>query len=90
MEIRDLLKEGREIWGDERLSLNEIVPRLGKNFGDICKVARKARPDDYNEEELKKELGNTIFSLIRWTDDLGFDIEECIEKAKKAQREFPK
>lgn len=90
MEIKKLLKEGREIWGVERRTLNEIVPRMGKVYGDICKNARNQRPDDYDEEELKKELGNIIFSTIRWCDDLGFDPEECIELAKKCQREFPK
>ena len=90
MEIRALLKEGREILGEERRSLNEIVPRMGKVFGDICKNARNRKSGDYDEEELKKEFGNLIFSTIRWADDLGFDVEECIEKAKKCQREFPK
>jgi len=33
-------------------------------------------------------LGNTIFSTIRFCDDLGFDPEECIELAIKCQEEF--
>ena len=42
------------------------------------------------EMELKKELGNMIFSTIRWCDDLSFNPEECIELARKAQKEFVK
>jgi len=90
MEIRDLLKEGREIWGDNKRFLPEIVTGMGKVFGDICKQARNEKKDIYEENELKKELGNIIFSTIRWCDDLDFDPEECIELAKKCQREFPK
>jgi hypothetical protein len=40
------------------------------------------------ERELKKELGNVIFSAIRWCDDLGFDPEECIGLAIDAQAKF--
>jgi len=90
MEIKELLREGRSIWGNERNSLKDIVPKMGKVYGDICKNARNQKPGDYDEEELKKEMGNIIFSTIRWCDDLGFDPEECIELAKKCQREFPK
>jgi hypothetical protein len=89
MDINNLLKEGRDIW-EKKETLTEIVPRMGKVFGDICKCARNARPDDYNEYELKKEMGNIIFSTIRWCNDLGFDPEECINLAKVSQRKFPK
>jgi hypothetical protein len=41
-----------------------------------------------NEAELKKELGNVIFSTIRWCDDLGYTPEECIELAKQAQKKY--
>lgn len=60
-------------------------------FGDICKYARNERPTDaQNEAELKKELGNVIFSAIRWCDDLGYDPEECIGLAIEAQKDYPK
>lgn len=39
------------------------------------------------EAEIKKELGNIIFSTIRWCDDLGLSPEECIELAKTAQKD---
>ena len=90
MEIDNLLKEAREIWGEEKLNLQEIAIRMGKVFGDICKAARNHKKDDYNEKKLKKEMGNIIFSTIRWCDDLGFKPRECIELAKEAQRKYPK
>ncbi len=92
MEIKKLLKQAREIWGDERLTLSEIIVRMGKVFGDLCRWERDAlkNRDTHTDEELKKELGNMIFSTIRWCDDLGYDPEECIEIAKQAQEKFVK
>jgi hypothetical protein len=92
MKVKTLLKEARKIWGEEKLSLGEIIVRMGKVFGDLCRWERDAIKDKntHTDEELKKELGNIIFSTIRWCDDLGYDPEECIEIAKKAQERFKK
>jgi hypothetical protein len=38
--------------------------------------------------ELKKELGNILFSTVRWIDDLGLDPLECLELAIAAQEKF--
>jgi hypothetical protein len=90
MEIKQLLKLGREIWGEERLSLSQVIVRMGKVFGDLCRWERNAKKDSEfcTDEELKKELGNIIFSTIRWCDDLGYDPEECIGLAIECQRKF--
>lgn len=40
------------------------------------------------DRELKKELGNIIFSTIRWVDDLGLDVLECLDLAIEAQEKF--
>jgi len=90
MEIRHLLAESRAIWGDECLSLAQVIVRLGVVFGDLCRFDRNASKDNpsRNETELKKELGNIIFSTVRWCDDLGFDPEECIALAKRSQEKF--
>lgn len=90
MDIKSLLEKSREIWGDEKLSLSEIVVRMGVVFGDICRWERNVKKDagTHTENDLKKELGNVIFSTIRWCDDLGYDPEECIELAIKAQEKF--
>jgi hypothetical protein len=92
MEIKQLLQKSREIWGEEKLSLSQIIARLGKVFGDICRYERNALKDKdlHTDEELKKELGNVIFSTIRWCEDLGYDPEECIDKAIQCQEEFKK
>lgn len=91
MEIKNLLSEGRIIWS-KKMTLPEIIPCLGKIFGDICKWQRGADKDkdSHTDEELKKELGNIIFSTIRWCDDLGYDPEECINLAADAQKSFYK
>lgn len=92
MEIINLLHQGREIWGNKRLNLSQIIVRMGKVFGDICRWERDAIKDTnvHTDEDLKKELGNIIFSTIRWCDDLGYDPKECIDIAIKCQKKFKK
>ena len=89
MNVNDLLKKAREIWGDQKLTLEEIIIRQGVAIGDIHRYARdKSEGKDVDEVELKKELGNIIFSTIRWCDDLGYSPEECIELAQEAQTAY--
>jgi hypothetical protein len=92
MNIENLLKQSREIWGNEKLNLSQIIIRMGKVFGDLCRWERNAIKDQatHTDEELKKELGNIIFASIRWCDDLGYDPEECIKLAIDCQKKFPK
>lgn len=92
MDISSILVEGRKIWGDEKLSLAQIIVRMGKVFGDICRWERDASKDasTHTDEELKKELGNMIVSSIRWCDDLGYDPNDCVEKALVCQKQFLK
>ena len=90
MEIKQLLKQSKEIWLEQKMPLAQIIVRLGKVFGDLCRWERNAPKDaaTHTDEELKKELGNIIFSTIRFCDDLGYDPEECIEKAINCQKKF--
>ena len=89
MNIDDVLQKARQIWGDDKLTLEEIIVRLTVNVGDISRLARdKAEAGVLDESELKKELGNTVFSLIRWCDDLGYDLKECLKLAAAAQRSY--
>jgi len=92
MEIKELLKTAREIWGNQKLTLSQIVVRIGKVFGDICRWERNYGRDKatHTDEELKKELGNIIFSTIRWCDDLGYDPEECIRLSIDCQKKLSK
>jgi hypothetical protein len=89
MTIEELLKEARKIWGDDKLTLEEIIVRQGVAIGDIHRYARdKAEGEAADETELKKELGNIIFSTIRWCNDLGYAPEECIKLAQEAQVKY--
>jgi hypothetical protein len=92
MNIDELLQEGKKTWNNQKLSLSEIIVRMGKVFGDICRWERNAEKDKsiHTEKELKKELGNMIFSTIRWCDDLGFDPKDCIYEAINTQKKFNK
>lgn len=86
MNIDELLLAARKIWGDEKLTLDEILIRQGVTVGDLHRLARdNAEGKTIDETELKKELGNILFSTIRWCDDLGYTPEECIELAQQAQ-----
>jgi len=88
MDINEILHKSREIWGPQKLTLSEIIVRMGKVFGDICRWERNAPKDaaTHNDHELKKELGNLIFSTIRWCEELGYNPEECIKIAEDVQK----
>lgn len=92
MEISNLLEQSKQIWGKQKLNLSQIIVRMGKVFGDICRWERNAPKDKniHTKKELQKEMGNMILSSIRWCDDLGFDPEDCIKEAVKAQKKFKK
>ncbi len=92
MNIQDLLKQSREIWGNEKLYLSGIIVRMWKVFWDLCRWERDAIKDRevHTDDDLKKELGNIIFSTIRWCDDLGYNPEECIDISIQAQKRFKK
>jgi hypothetical protein len=66
MEIKELLQEGRNIWGDKKLSLAQIIVVLGKIFGDICRWERNAEKDKdlHTDEELKKNWETSSFQLF--------------------------
>ncbi len=92
MEIRDLLKRAREIWGEDRMTLNQIIVAMGVVFGTICRWERND-PEDldkHTEDNLKMKMGHMIFSTIRWCDDLGYDPEECVELALETQKKLVK
>jgi len=66
MEIKQLLKQAHDIWGKQKLTLSQVIVKMGKVFGDICRWERNEIKDKdvHTDEELKKELGNIIFSTI--------------------------
>ena len=86
--------QGRQIWGDDKLTLDDIVVRLMVGVGDLARLTRDWVPEEPDERyatwerEFKKELGNIIFSTIRWVDDLGLDVLECLDLAIEAQEKF--
>jgi len=100
--ISALRVQGRQIWGPERLTLDQVVVRLMVGVGDIARITRD-RPvfkgggiikmtllKNSAVVDLKKELGNILFSTIRWIDDLGLDPIECLDLAIVAQEKFAK
>lgn len=92
MEIRNILEQSKEIWGEQKLSLGQMIVVLGKVFGDICRWERNYQKDQktHTDEDLKKELGNLIASSVRFCDDLGYDPEECINLALESQKKISK
>lgn len=92
MQIQELQQQARQIWGQEKLSLSEIIVRMGVVFGTICRWERneKEDADKHTEQNLKMKMGHMIFSTIRWCEDLGFDPEDCIKQAIKSQEDFVK
>ncbi len=89
MTIDEVLREGRATWGDKPMTLEHIVTAIGVVYGDICRQARNnIEQGAYSEAELQKELGNLISSVVRWSDDLGFDPEVCIRLSQAAQKKY--
>jgi hypothetical protein len=87
--------QGRQIWGEDQLTLAKITLRLTVGVGDLARLARDGwdgalHSENHNkwDRELKKELGNILFSTIRWIDDLGLDVLECLDLAIEAQEKF--
>ena len=76
------------------MPLVEIVVRLTVGVGDLARLDRDFTGADEDmkswKRALKKELGNIIFSTIRWIDDLGLDVLECLDLAIEAQEKFAK
>jgi hypothetical protein len=88
MTIKKLLEQARALW-PKKMSEQEIAVAMGVVYGDICRFVRdKSEGKEADEEEIKKELGNIIFSTVRWCDDLGFSPEECLELAVQAQKNY--
>jgi hypothetical protein len=90
MTISELLKTGEDMWPGEKLTLPQIIVRLGKIFGDICRYERNAQKDHktHTSADIQKELGNLIFNTILWSKELGFDPKECIKEAVDCQTRF--
>lgn len=89
MTFSELLKKERAIWGNDKQAVEHIVVCMGKTYGDISAQARaQLEKGQLDEQELKKELGNMVASTVRWIDDLGFDVQECIDLALKSQEKY--
>ena len=92
MTVDGLLGKSQEIWGKEKQTLEQIIVRMGKIYGDVCRWERNYPRDaeTHKDEELQKEFGSIIFSTIYWCNSLGFDPNECIEKAIESQERYVK
>ena len=92
MEIKEISKQTQEIWQDEKLSLSRMIVVLGKVFGDICRWERDYVKDknSHTDNDLKKELGNLIVCGIKFSENLGYDPEECIRLALESQKKISK
>lgn len=90
MDIDTLAEEAQTMWAKQpAMTLNEVSIAMGVVYGDICRQARAQNEGgQIDPVELQKELGNVLFSTIRWCRDLGFDPKTCIELAKQAQQRY--
>ncbi len=91
--LKTLLVQARQIWGENTFTLDHIVIRLMVGVGDIARLCRNNPLDVLDEPriaEVKKELGNVLFSTIRWIDDLELDPLECLDLAIETQEKIVK
>jgi hypothetical protein len=88
MRLDDLLKRARELWPG-KMTDQEIAIAMGVVYGEICRYVRDhSEGRAVDDEHIKKELGNILFSTIRWCDDMGFAPEECIKLAIETQETY--
>lgn len=93
-DVQTILREGRSIWNGvpvcgEPVSVPTIAIVLGKIHGDLCYQARRVLEGrDASTDDLRRELGNLITTAVRWVDDLGFDIDDCLQASYTAQRAY--
>jgi hypothetical protein len=94
-ELDDLLTEMRDIWGEDRLNLEQILVHLQVTIGDLARIQRDvyetgipAGLSAATAVQLAKEMGNVLLSVLRWCDDLGLRVDECIDAARTAQRAY--
>lgn len=92
--LTTLLVQARQIWGhpSHTPTIDEIVVRLTAAIGHLAHLACDGSALDraVYAQLLKRELGNVLFSTIRWIDDLGLDPLECLDLAIEAQEKFAK
>ena len=87
--IRDILAEGRRIWGDRSLSLGDALLHHAKVTGDLALLWRnRFQGHSIEPADMEREVGNLIVSWIRWADDLGLDPVDCIRAALAAQEQY--
>lgn len=80
--------------------LPAVLSRLQVGIGDIARIAREYGSCHWQwvhgerdiraeaRQELSKEMGNIILSTIRWCDDLGLNVLECVQLAEESQRAY--
>lgn len=88
-----LLHEGRDIWGEEPLTPEQIVVRVAKVLGDLAALARSydEAGGEWSEDgwrDFGRELGNLAVSAPRWMHDIGLSTEECVTAALAGQRAY--
>lgn len=87
--LSEVQAEARVIWGEPRMGLEEVAVAAACVLGHLSRQARaqqEGRPVDW--EAVAKELGNMALSTVRWIDDLGLSVDECIDLALAAQRRY--
>lgn len=78
--------QARQIWGDRRLKLRDMALECAVFSGNVARAAYgDIELSDLMRQKLKVNLGNILFSAIRWIDDLSFDPLECLYLAIESQ-----
>jgi hypothetical protein len=71
------------------MSIEHVAVAAATVVGDIARLARDQREgQELDRTALAKELGNLMLSAPRWADDLGLDLQECLQAADDAQRRY--
>lgn len=80
-----LLAQARAVWPEgERVDRMPTI--LAVIVGDYARAIRDL-PLDFNRQA-KRELGNLVLTALRYADDLGLHVDDCVEDALEAQERW--
>lgn len=78
-------------WDGPPAPLQEIPVFAAVVLGDVARAARRVIEEDDPdgaEREAGRELGNLVLSSLRWMEDLGLEVTDCLEAAARSQAEY--
>lgn len=85
---KELLAIARDAWPLSTPLACHMPTTLAVVLGDFARLVRDGGDPDATNSAASRELGNLILNALRYADDLGLDVDDCIASAAAAQRAY--